>query len=91
MRFATETVNKTFGRKENIIFEAFGETSGVSEMIYCYGMVGVATMLYMQQIIYRKDYYYDTTMHYVNMLNDEDKRKVALEILKELGTDIPVS
>ena len=82
MRLATETVNKTFGRKENIVFEAFGVDSGASEMIYCYGMVGVATMLYMQQIIYRKDFYYDTTMHYVSMLTDEDKRKVALEILQ---------
>ena len=82
MRFATETVSRTFGRKENLILETFGADSGASEMIYCYGMVGVATTLYMQQIIYRKDFYYDTTMYYVSMLSDEDKRMVADEIMK---------
>ena len=82
MRFAAGTVNRAFNIKEDhLLLDALGRESGLTDIFYCHGMVGVVVMLYLQQIIYRKDYFYDTTMYYVSMLSEEDKKRVAKEIL----------
>ena len=84
MRFAAGTVNRAFGIKEDLLLDAFGRESGLTDIFYCHGMVGVLVMLYLQQIVYRQDHYFDTTMYYVSMLTDEDKHRVAQEILTQL-------
>lgn len=73
MRFAAATVNRAFGIKEEILINMLGRESGLTDVFYCNGMVGVVVMLYLQQIVYRKDYYFDVTMTYVSMLSDYDK------------------
>ena len=65
MRFAAGTVNRAFGIKEDLLVEAVGRESGLTDIFYCHGMVGVVVMLYLNQIVFRKDYYFDVTMAYV--------------------------
>jgi len=81
MRFAAGTVNRAFGIKEEILINIMGRESGLTDVFFCHGMVGVVVMLYLQQIVFRKDYYFDVIMTYVSMLNDKDKNRVAQEIL----------
>ena len=86
MRFAAGVVNRAFDIKEDhLLMDTVGRESGLTDIFYCHGMVGVVVTLYLQQIVFRKDYYYDTTMYYVSMLTDEDKRRVATEILRQLA------
>ena len=84
MKFALGTVNRAFGIKEEFLLDAFGQDSGLTEIFYCHGMVGIVVMLYLNHIVYRKDFNYDNAIHYVSMLSDEDKHKVALEIIEQL-------
>ena len=77
MRFAAGTVNRAFGIKEETLLNIVGRESGLTDVFFCHGMVGVVVMLYLNQIVYRKAYYYDVTMNYVNMLSDSDKHRVA--------------
>lgn len=92
MRFAAGTFNRAFNIKEDhLLLEIVGRESGLTDIFYCHGMVGVVVTLYLQQIVFRKDYYYDLTMQYVSMLNDDDKQRVATEIIKQLNLGIDVS
>ena len=85
MRFAAGTVNRAFGIKEDILLEAFGRESGLTDIFYCHGMVGVIVLVYLQQIVYRKDFLIELTMYYVSLLSDDDKQRVAHEILNSLA------
>ena len=86
MRFAAGTINRAFNIKEDhLLLDTVGRESSLTDIFYCHGMVGVVVSLYLQQIVFRKDYFYDTTMYYVSMLSDEDKQRVAAEILRQLG------
>ena len=82
MTFAMATINKSFGIKEEFLKEAFGRDSGLTDLFYGHGMVGILVMLYLNHIVYRKDFNYDNALHYVSMLSDEDKHRVALEIME---------
>ena len=77
MTFAAGTVNRAFGIKEERLLDAFGRESGLTDIFYCHGMVGVVVMIYLNHIVYRKDYNFEAAMHYVSMLSDEDKHFVA--------------
>ena len=49
MRFTAETLNKAFNIKEDhILLETVGRESGLTDIFYCHGMVGVVVMLYLQ-------------------------------------------
>ena len=48
MRFAAGTVNRAFGIKEDILTDTLGRDSGLTDVFYCHGMVGVFVMLYLQ-------------------------------------------
>ncbi len=51
MRFAAGTLDRAFQIKEKgIIIEILGRDSGLTDVFYCHGMVGVFVMLYLQQI-----------------------------------------
>ena len=76
MRFAAGTVNRAFGIKEDILTDTLGRDSGLTDVFYCHGMVGVFVMLYLQQILFRRSYYFDTVMYYIKLLSDEEKAKV---------------
>ena len=52
-------------------------------------MVGVVVMIYLNHIVYRKDYNFEAAMHYVSMLSDEDKHRVAQEIMSQLNSTSP--
>ena len=72
------TLNKAFGiREDTVLIETLGRESSMTDIFYCHGMVGVVVMLYLNHVVYRKDHYYDMTMHYVSMLSDSDKYKIA--------------
>jgi uncharacterized membrane protein YuzA (DUF378 family) len=73
MRFAAGTVNRAFGIKEDLLTDTLGRESGLTDVFYCHGMVGVFVMIYIQQIVFRKSYYFDTVMYYVKLLSDEEK------------------
>lgn len=47
MRFAAHTVNRAFGIKEDILTEFLGRESGLTDVFYCHGMVGVFVMVYL--------------------------------------------
>ncbi len=47
MRFAAGTVNRAFGIKEDLLIDAIGRESGLTDIFYCHGMVGVLVMLYL--------------------------------------------
>ena len=48
MRFAAGTINRAFGVKEDVLTETLGRESGLADVFYCHGMVGVFVMVYMQ-------------------------------------------
>jgi hypothetical protein len=73
MRFAAGTVNRAFGIKEDLLTDTLGRESGLTDVFYCHGMVGVFVMIYLQQIVFRKSYYFDTVMYYVKLLSEEEK------------------
>lgn len=50
-----------------------GKESGLTDVFYCHGMVGVFVMLYLQQILFRNSYYFDTVMYYIKMLSEEER------------------
>jgi len=89
MRFAAGTVNRAFGIKEDILAENLGRESGVSDVFYCHGMIGVLVMLCLQQIVYRKEFYFDSAMHYISILGEEDKARIVSMILNE-SQEFPV-
>ena len=77
MRFAAGTLDRAFQIKEKgIIIEILGRDSGLTDVFYCHGMVGVFVMLYLQQIVFRNSHYFDTVMYYTRMLSDEEKQRV---------------
>ena len=47
MRFAAGTVNRAFGIKEDYLTETLGRESGLTDVFYCHGMVGVFVMVYL--------------------------------------------
>ena len=64
--------------KENgILVNTLGRESGMTDVYYCHGMVGVFIMLYLQQILFRKSYYFDTVMYYIKLLSDEEKQRIV--------------
>ena len=73
MGFAAGTVNRAFGIKEDLLTDTLGRESGLTDVFYCHGMVGVFVMIYLQQIVFRKSYYFDTVMYYVKLLSEEEK------------------
>jgi len=73
MRFAAGTVNRAFGIKEDLLTDTLGRESGLTDVFYCHGMVGVFVMIYLQQIVFRKSYYFDRVMYYVKLLSEEEK------------------
>ena len=81
MTFAAGTVNRALGIKEELLPDTFGRESGFTDIFYCHGMVGVVVMIYLNHIVYRKDYNFEAALHYVSMLSDEDKHRVAQEIM----------
>ena len=86
MRFVAMTMNKAFAIKEDtVLVDTLGRESSLTDIFYCHGMVGVVVMLWLNHGIYRKDHYYDMTMHYISMLNDIDKSRVVDEILRQLN------
>ena len=85
IKFAARTIDRSFGiKQETLLVDALGRDSGLTDIFYCHGLVGVVVMLYLNHVVYRKDHYFEMTMHYVSMLTDEDKDRVAREILKQL-------
>ena len=89
MTFAAGTVNRALGINSELLLEAFGQASGITDIFYCHGMVGVVVMIYLNHIVYRKDYNFEAAMHYVSMLSDEDKHRVAQEIMSQLNSTSP--
>ena len=80
MRYAARTLNKAFGMSaepSTFLVDTLGRESSLLDIFYCHGMVGVFVMTYLNQIINRQVFYFETTMYYVSMLSDEDKARVA--------------
>ena len=73
MKFSAAIMQKAFGLKEDTLVDTFGRDSSLTDIFYCHGMIGVLVMLYLQKVVYRKDYYLDTAHHYINMLSGEEK------------------
>jgi len=83
MRFAAGTVNRAFGIKEDLLTDTLGRESGLTDVFYCHGMVGVFVMFYIQQIVFRRSYCYDTVMYYLKLLSPEEKQKLILFLTGE--------
>ena len=47
MRFAAGIVYRTFAIKEEILINIMGRESGLTDVFFCHGMVGVVVMLYL--------------------------------------------
>jgi len=49
MKFAASTLNRAFGLKEehDLLAETFGRDSGLSDVFYCHGMVGLMVAIYL--------------------------------------------
>jgi hypothetical protein len=77
MRFAAGTLDRAFQIKEKgMIVQVLGRESGLTDVFYCTGMVGIFVMLYLQQVVFRNSHYFDTVIYYTRMLSDEEKLRV---------------
>ena len=90
MRFAAGSINRSFGIKEEsvffgAVFEILNKDSGLLDIFYCHGVVGIVVLFYLQQIVYRNHYYLELCMHYVTMLSAEDKQKLVDYLLSDLN------
>jgi hypothetical protein len=47
MRFAAGTVNRAFGIKEETLLNLVGRESGLTDVFFCHGMVGVVVTIYL--------------------------------------------
>lgn len=56
-----------------MLIDFLGKESGLTDIFYCHGMVGVFVMFYLQQILFRKMHYFDTVLYYIKLLSDEEK------------------
>lgn len=49
-------------------------------------MVGVFVMLYLQQVLFRSNYYFDTVMYYCELLSNEERQRVIQILLNSTNT-----
>ena len=40
-------------------------------------MLGVVTMVYIQQVMFRRSYYFDTVLYYIKLLSDDERKQLV--------------
>lgn len=78
VRLTAGTLDRAFQIKEQgYLVNILGRESGLTDVFYCHGMVGVFVMLYLQQFLFRNSYYFDTVMYYIKMLSEEERQQLV--------------
>ena len=73
MRFTVNILSRAMKLKEEheILVKTFGQESGLVDVFHASSFMAVIVVVYINQIIYRKEHIYEYAVHYMSLLTPE--------------------
>jgi uncharacterized membrane protein YuzA (DUF378 family) len=66
MRLVAGTIDRAFQiQQHTMIVSILGDSSSLTDIFYCQGIVGVFTTIYLTQVLFRERFYFDNAMYYI--------------------------
>ena len=56
-----------------MIVSILGDSSSLTDIFYCQGVVGVFTTIYLTQVLFRERFYFENAMYYIQLLSADER------------------